>query len=1278
MDITNISSNNLVDPEVEAAFSGESVTDEEEVHSACSKSGQSLRDSFQGHSFVKKNLHKPATCHHCSDLLWGILGTTGMVCEVCNFLVHEKCMRLIISPCTCIVPFLIKDPVPHCWSEIGHFKRKFCNVCRKRVDDLLALRCEICEYYSHYECLDFASADCKQCALSSMTTTQKLYNFGVSTSKVQNTSQMNAVSPLSRGFPSKSSLEDYSDIVATDVIETQPLIVSVAGPTSTPIPLSTPSIPSPKRTPGTDNWSGSTGTKIASGGAVNTVVDVDSRLKQPSASGSSGLTNATLITNTIASTTANSPLSIPHMHHWREGNLPMYSKCMVCRKTCWSAECLTGFRCEWCGTTVHCSCFKNVSEDCDFGVLRDIMLPPGCVSLPRTSLLVEQIIGMTRPQPESLMGVQSLTDEFSSSGDSPEESGMERRSVKEKVDRDFDDYVRVYDGLARYRKRQCRYLSLGRSVSVQKVIELSLKAFQLPPDEAKDYCLIELNEKDGSEHSLHTSASFKSQLQYETRRPQIILRFRDRPVDRDFIHVYPGTIGRYSDVDLQPISLPIMRETTSQDVISMALKRFGLEHLDPSKFQLVETVLDRGLTERVMPIGERIWSLLDRVKRESVRALRLTRFYVQPVEDSNGPGVALFVGNLKKGLSQRLYERILLERLGVENRWDFIEVIYYDFGSLVIVYLNPERADEAYHILKQSTFEDRPILAMILPRLQPADLPNGVQPLLVLVNVKSGGCQGIELITSFRKLLNPHQVFNLDYGGPLPGLHCFRHLKRFKILVCGGDGTVGWALSCLDNVGQDAACPTPPMAILPLGTGNDLARVLRWGSGYTGGEEPLSILRDVVEAEKIRLDRWTVVIKPDEAEKDAQKKQLQIQANAANTNEDTSRIFVMNNYFGLGIDADLNLDFHMAREENPAKFNSRIHNKSVYLKMGLRKMVNRTKCKDLHQNVSIEVDGKQLDLPPLEGIIILNILSWGAGANPWGVEKDDAFSVPTHYDGQLEVVGVTGVVHMGQIFSGLRTGTRLAQGGHIRITVKNDIPVQVDGEPWIQSPGQIIVLRSALKATMLKKRKRRKVNRRHTEPGLGAPSSPDGPGADNLGNVNDSLDSMEQTSSSIFGASGPPPRQGANEAHTSGTPLGILRHTEIEMADLSVTRRPQLLARPNTSSSPCFSEASLSVNRRILKVPLIPVPSDPSSGTYPHCSHDVDGSSSRLRIGEMTFCSDPQIDRSTPPEWPMVPGRPNRDQSPGQASTLETTQHGESLSSFSDPGFKCDKHPDIT
>lgn len=38
--------------------------------------------------------------------------------------------------------------------------------------------------------------------------------------------------------------------------------------------------------------------------------------------------------------------------------------------------------------------------------------------------------------------------------------------------------------------------------------------------------------------------------------------------------------------------------------------------------------------------------------------------------------------------------------------------------------------------------------------------------------------------------------------------------------------------------------------------GNDLARVLRWGPGYTGGEDPLNLLRDVIDAEEIKLDRW--------------------------------------------------------------------------------------------------------------------------------------------------------------------------------------------------------------------------------------------------------------------------------------------------------------------------------------------------------------------------------------------------------------------------------------
>ena len=85
----------------------------------------------------------------------------------------------------------------------------------------------------------------------------------------------------------------------------------------------------------------------------------------------------------------------------------------------------------------------------------------------------------------------------------------------------------------------------------------------------------------------------------------------------------------------------------------------------------------------------------------------------------------------------------------------------------------------------------------------------------------------------------------------------------------------------------------------------------------------MNLLRDLIDAEVIKLDRWTVIFHPNETEKDDTKTALMNETKSANTNEDTSAIFVMNNYFGIGIDADLCLDFHMAREENPEKFISR-------------------------------------------------------------------------------------------------------------------------------------------------------------------------------------------------------------------------------------------------------------------------------------------------------------------------------------------------------------------
>ncbi len=57
-------------------------------------------------------------------------------------------------------------------------------------------------------------------------------------------------------------------------------------------------------------------------------------------------------------------------------------------------------------------------------------------------------------------------------------------------------------------------------------------------------------------------------------------------------------------------------------------------------------------------------------------------------------------------------------------------------------------------------------------------------------------------------------------------LQLFRNVANLIILVCGGDGTVGWILSSIDALKIQ---PPPPVAILPIGTGNDLARTLHWG-----------------------------------------------------------------------------------------------------------------------------------------------------------------------------------------------------------------------------------------------------------------------------------------------------------------------------------------------------------------------------------------------------------------------------------------------------------------
>ena len=190
-------------------------------------------------------------------------------------------------------------------------------------------------------------------------------------------------------------------------------------------------------------------------------------------------------------------------------------------------------------------------------------------------------------------------------------------------------------------------------------------------------------------------------------------------------------------------------------------------------------------------------------------------------------------------------------------------------------------------------FQDKDLKAFVIKPIPSTT----VTPVLVFINPKSGGNQGTKLLQKFQWLLNPRQVFDLTQGGPRLGLELFKKVPNLRILACGGDGTVGWVLSVIDQIG----IPLPPaVGVLPLGTGNDLARALGWGGGYT--DEPISkILMNIGASETVLLDRWS----------------LQVEKNPdAKVNEEGKEnlpLNVVNNYYSLGVDAHIALEFHEAR-----------------------------------------------------------------------------------------------------------------------------------------------------------------------------------------------------------------------------------------------------------------------------------------------------------------------------------------------------------------------------
>ena len=56
-----------------------------------------------------------------------------------------------------------------------------------------------------------------------------------------------------------------------------------------------------------------------------------------------------------------------------------------------------------------------------------------------------------------------------------------------------------------------------------------------------------------------------------------------------------------------------------------------------------------------------------------------------------------------------------------------------------------------------------------------------------------------------------------------------RCCSRLRILAAGGDGTVAWILKTIRELQLE---PAPAVAVMPLGTGNDLSLSFGWGNTF--------------------------------------------------------------------------------------------------------------------------------------------------------------------------------------------------------------------------------------------------------------------------------------------------------------------------------------------------------------------------------------------------------------------------------------------------------------
>ncbi|XP_071702631.1 diacylglycerol kinase 1-like [Rutidosis leptorrhynchoides] len=380
---------------------------------------------------------------------------------------------------------------------------------------------------------------------------------------------------------------------------------------------------------------------------------------------------------------------------------------------------------------------------------------------------------------------------------------------------------------------------------------------------------------------------------------------------------------------------------------------------------------------------------------------------------------------------------------------------------------------------------------------KPSHVP--ASPVIVFVNSRSGGQLGGELLVSYQTLLNKNQVFDLNEEAPDKVLHqLFFNLEkhkhngdsfaseiqtRLRIIVAGGDGTAGWILGVISDLNL---VHPPPVATVPLGTGNNLPFAFGWGkkNPETDLESVKMFLGQVRDAKEMKVDSWHVLMRMKVPRGDgscdpiapldlphslhAVKRVSQPDA----LEEEGYHTFRGGfwNYFSMGMDAQVSYGFHTERKLHPEKFKNQSSNQSQYAKLTCSQgwfwaSLSHPSSRNIGQLSKVWIMKKPgqwevLIIPTtIRSIICLNLPSFSGGLNPWGIPsrrriRTKEWTPPYVDDGFLEVVGFRNAWHGAVLYAPSGHGTRLAQARGIRFEFHKGAAdhtfMRMDGEPWKQ------------------------------------------------------------------------------------------------------------------------------------------------------------------------------------------------------------------------------------